>query len=179
MSGCGPRGPCRPLDEKQGFEQTNRASHPVRVAARIKGAASSCEGVDVSCPCPVGEPLQIVKGWGVLSCCSEKPQMRLFRFREIGYGAWNRTHPRPDQKNLNGWRCAGLLLTANRHIIGSASSLQSSYTWEFEHPHRSNETLGRGPRSDPRAPISMVGGSVGSFGFVGWRASVVYDSFKD
>ena len=31
--------------------------------------------------------------------------------------------------------------------------------------HRSDETLGRGPRSEPRAPLQMVSGALGSLGF--------------
>ena len=35
----------------------------------------------------------------------------------------------------------------------------------FTLPHRSDGTLGRGPRSEPRAPMQMVSGALGSLGF--------------
>ena len=35
----------------------------------------------------------------------------------------------------------------------------------FTIPRRSDETLGRGPRSEPRAPMQMVGRALGSLGF--------------
>ena len=35
----------------------------------------------------------------------------------------------------------------------------------FTLPHRFVETLGRGPRSEPRAPMQMVSGALGSLGF--------------
>ena len=35
----------------------------------------------------------------------------------------------------------------------------------FTLPHRLVETLGRGPRSEPRAPMQMVSGALGSLGF--------------
>ena len=35
----------------------------------------------------------------------------------------------------------------------------------FTLPHRPVKTLGRGPRSDPRAPMQMVSGALGSLGF--------------
>ena len=35
----------------------------------------------------------------------------------------------------------------------------------FTLPHRSDGTLGRGPRSEPRAPMQMVSGALGSFAF--------------
>ena len=34
----------------------------------------------------------------------------------------------------------------------------------FALPHRSDGTLGRGPRSEPRAPMQMVSGALGSLG---------------
>ena len=34
----------------------------------------------------------------------------------------------------------------------------------FTLPHRLVETLGRGPRSEPRAPMQMVSGALGSLG---------------
>ena len=44
--------------------------------------------------------------------------------------------------------------------LGSRASLQSSYTGRL-YPHRSDGTLGRGPRSQPRAPMQMVSGGLG------------------
>ena len=35
----------------------------------------------------------------------------------------------------------------------------------FTLPHRSDGTLGRGPRSEPRAPMQMISGALGSLGF--------------
>ena len=35
----------------------------------------------------------------------------------------------------------------------------------FTLPHRFDRTLGRGPRSEPRAPMQMVSGALGSLGF--------------
>ena len=36
----------------------------------------------------------------------------------------------------------------------------------FTLPHRLVETLNRGPRSEPRAPMQMVSGALGSLGFI-------------
>ena len=38
----GPRGLCRPLDERKGSQQTLRLSHPVRVARKQGKQATSC-----------------------------------------------------------------------------------------------------------------------------------------
>ena len=52
--------------------------------------------------------------------------------------------------------------------MSGAASLQSSYTGSFTLPHRSDGTLGRGPRSEPRAPMQMVSGALGSL-LIGFR----------
>ena len=63
--------------------------------------------------------------------------------------------------------CPSLLLDAEKSFVGS---LQSSYTGRlFTLPHRSDRTLGRGPRPEPRAPLQMVSGALGSFRVLGFR----------
>ena len=46
-----------------------------------------------------------------------------------------------------------------------SQSLPSRLPGGFTLPHRSVETLGRGPRSKPRAPMHMDSGALGSLGF--------------
>ena len=49
---------------------------------------------------------------------------------------------------------------------GVAESFPSPFTGRL-YPHRAVGTLGRGPRSEPRAPMQMVSGALGRIGFRG------------
>ena len=64
------------------------------------------------------------------------------------------------------WRGCGVLLyclTAKKSFAGRrhySPRLPGGFTL----PRRSDGTLGRGPRSEPRAPMQMVSGALGSLG---------------
>ena len=55
-------------------------------------------------------------------------------------------------------------LTAERSIAGLGHH-RPCIPGGFTLPHHPDGTLGRGPRSEPRPPMQMVSGALGSFGF--------------
>ena len=60
------------------------------------------------------------------------------------------------------WVWSSSLWPNGKEVIRGAASLQSG---GFTLPHRSDGTLGRGPRSEPRAPMQMFSNALGSLGF--------------
>ena len=77
--------------------------------------------------------------------------------------------PRRSQKRLQTGPKAGsgspLQKRADAQGLRRSQSLPSRLPGGFTLPHRSVETLGRGPRSKPRAPMHMDSGALGSLGF--------------
>ena len=61
-------------------------------------------------------------------------------------------------------RDLGSILTAERSFAGR-SHYSPRIPGAFTLPHRSDGTLGRGPRSEPRAPMQMVSGALDSLVF--------------
>ena len=82
--------------------------------------------------------------------------------------------PRPDREthaHVPAWGC----LTAVRQFAGRRD-YSPRLPGGFTLPHRADGRLGRGPRSEPRAPMQMVSGALGSLGFrvegLGFRVCV-------
>ena len=120
----GPRGLCRPLDEKQA---TNKQLGP-RALSRLQGRAGQGRGTP-----PKSTDDTNGRGFGVLLYC----------------------------------------LTATKSFAGRRH-YSPRIPGGFTLPHRLVETLGRGPRSEPRAPMQMVSGALGSLGFrVGLRTLIL------
>ena len=84
-------------------------------------------------------------------------------------GGTPQTPPSTDPKkhvapNDKGFGVLLYCLTARGQIAG-LGHYSPRIPGSFTLPHRSDGTLGRGPRSEPRAPMQMVSGALKSLGF--------------
>ena len=69
-----------------------------------------------------------------------------------------------DHPNGGGFGVLLYCLTAKKSLAGRRH-YSPRVPKGFTLPHRAVGTLGRGPRSEPRAPMQMVSGVLGSLGF--------------
>ena len=144
----GPCGLCRPLDDRKGSQQTLRLSHLARVARKQSKAARLFE--------KRLWPFAKTAGAGQAGIVpSDRP--------------WQPPRPpRTDQSDANGqwsWVCGHSLLPNVKNSIAGLVHYSPRIPGGFTLPHRSDGTLGPGPRSEPRAPMKMVSGALGSLEF--------------
>ena len=156
----GPRGLCRPLDEKQRFPTRNSLLTPCKGRSKFPvtaGVATARLEVNLS----LKEALEPRLLGGVLGGLggpgSQDPLGLICR----------PPPPKSDQSLVNGGvYCLTAEKSGRRHY--------SPRIWGgFALPHHSDETLGRGLRSEPRAPMQMVGGILDSLGFRVWGLGFV------
>ena len=129
----GPRGLCRPLDEKQGFP-TNNSSLEVSSDGRARAGRLARRRMRVSWGPEIPAITIFVqtlkkplgRSWEALVALGPKPETLI-----VGFGVL------PEQEVIR-----GDLRHYSPRIPGG-----------FTLPHRSDGTLGRGPRSEPRAPM--------------------------
>ena len=153
----GPRGLCRPLDEKQGFPtNTSPLTLLGLLESRAKGDFSRFRAGQAGSA--KGRPGQQAGDR------AEEGRAKQAYSEEIGGVALSDP---PRKPRVPGICQPGAQTPLEVPCLGGrnrAKSLQSSYTGGFTSLHRSDETLGRGPRSKPRAPMQMVSGALGSLG---------------
>ena len=150
----------------KGFQQTPRPSHPVRVArslitnqhntSRMREVAprtgptlpnSNFPGnlgrrLPAKSPCNLTGPHTPPASWYLSRI--------LVGFRRTSWAAI--CPPKPEKW---GSFCTERSFAGQRH---------SKHRERVSLPHRSDEMLGREPRSEPRAPMQMVSGALGSLG---------------
>ena len=117
----------------------NKLSHPVRVAREIRGVAPSDRPRRPRAP-GLCQPDQGVP----TRLCQDTP------------------------KGPPGFGVHLYCLTAERSMAGLCH-YSPRIPGGFTLPHRFDGTLGRGPRSEPRAPTQMVSGALGSLGGLPYR----------
>ena len=164
----GPRGLCRPLDEKQrlptntsplapcegcskaGQRTTSRVS---RTGDRAGQVGCRTFGEDLA-----GSPLRTGPGGpGSLESTSLGPRLGPGSLESASLGPQTPLGVPPQVSRTDSKRSIARLGHYSPRIPGG-----------FTLPHRSDGTLGRGPRSEPRAPMQMVSGALGSLGFRVW-----------
>ena len=74
----------------------------------------------------------------------------------------------PCQNRPKTWVWGHSLLPDGKRSIAGLGHYSPRKPGGFTLPHRSDGTLGRGPRSEPRAPMQMVSGALGSLGLRVW-----------
>ena len=135
----GPRGPVPAARRKASFQQTTWPSRPVRATRR----ANTGQG-------------RAGQGQGRAGQAKSPPQARRrLEFASLGpKPPW--VYPPPPQKSTDHakrwWVWGSSLLPNGKEVIRGAASLQSSCTGRLYPP----SPLGRGPRSEPRAPMQAL-----------------------
>ena len=154
----GPRGLCRPLDGKQGFSARHGFVGSLRPALQTRAAKNTMN------ECQLFWARRTPGGLEQVITYKERrvPRRRTRRkivffqldyFRKIKAGCIEQSQARPENTlyaMAGGFESFDLYrLMAERSLAGCRYSLRI-----FALPHRSGETLGRGPRSQPRTPMA-------------------------
>ena len=140
----GPRGLCRPLDEKQ---VSNKQPGPRALSGQGR-AGQGRAGAGQERPDPQHPRC--------LEFASLGPQTPL----EVPLQTPQKS---TDHANGGGFGVLLYCLTAKKSFAGRRH-YSPRVPGGFTLPHRAVGTLGRGPRSEPRAPMQMVSGALGSLG---------------
>ena len=143
MSGCGSSRPVPAARRKASFQQTTWPSRPVRAGQGRAGRGQGRSALTHNTPAAWNSP-----AWGPRPPSkypSRPPKKAQTTPTVVGFGV--------------------LLycLTAKKSFAGRRH-YSPRVPGGFTLPHRAVGTLGRGPRSKPRAPMQMVSGALGSLG---------------
>ena len=148
----------------KGFQQTTRPSHPVRVARSLITNQHNTSRMREVAPrtgptLPNSNfPGNLGRRLAAKSPCNLRgptPLRPLWYF--VGPPGRQSAPPPPPPPKPEKWGsfCTERSFAGQRH---------SKHRERVSLPHRSDEMLGREPRSEPRAPMQMVSGALGSLG---------------
>ena len=172
----GPRGLCRPLDEKQGFptntsplapcQGCSKAEHKAGRLFEARQASTAGRQPFFAGSPPSLKPVSLEHQDGQVAPHIGSHWVR--RPRAPGICQAGAPDPPGKTKKLHWCGIWGPSLLPNgKRSMAVLGHFSPPIPGGFTLPHRSDETLGRGPRSEPRAPMQMVSGALGTLGLGG------------